>query len=362
MATEMIKVEPVFSKDMELYLVIKMLENIAEKSTFEKYATLKIEMPKNVGNEVKVEKWVTVMDLMYTDNANATVIGNVIDVANQKSAQTYQMVQKGSYNSLILPEGGHNDGKAKQKLIHLKAKTFRIGDWAKYSEEMEDHYHRPYLKKMAEGMSDHAAKEIDTFYRDTFSNGAGHVKDLSAAGKTIVDPEFRRTLVNMTTAIKLSGGDKVNRILSSSPNYDTVPVQARYTAIIPTVMSDVISDVDNVVKGFIPVEKYAAGTKVQDSEVGILGGVRLLEDPNAYYEILPDGSYKVEVLVFGKDHTAQIPLRGKNRVEFIHKSINSGGTENPLNRSGSLGWKAVLGAKVVYPERLGKITVNCPAY
>jgi hypothetical protein len=46
-------------------------------------------------------------------------------------------------------------------------------------------------------------------------------------------------------------------------------------------------------------------------------------------------------------------LRGKGKLEAVYQQIGSGGTSHPHKRVGSLGWKGWLGAKVLYPERLG---------
>ena len=90
-------------------------------------------------------------------------------------------------------------------------------------------------------------------------------------------------------------------------------------------------------------------------EMGIIGKLRVIENHNAPLTEVTAGQYVCECIVVGKDHTAHIPVRGQGSTEFILQSIGSAGTSDPLKRVGTAGWKGWLGAKTMYPERLGVI-------
>jgi len=81
------------------------------------------------------------------------------------------------------------------------------------------------------------------------------------------------------------------------------------------------------------------------------------ENPGILYEgrLVVSDHASGEVIIYGKDHSGQIPIRGKNAVETI---VNPLGWKDELKRVGSVGWKTWLGALTVYPERLAKVTAK----
>jgi N4-gp56 family major capsid protein len=108
---------------------------------------------------------------------------------------------------------------------------------------------------------------------------------------------------------------------------------------------------------FIPVEKYRTG-KEMEGEEGMIGETIVIASPQAPIKETAPGVYECVTHIFGKDHTAHIPVRGKNATSFIYQPIGSSGASDALKRVGTAGWKSWLGAKVLYPERLGTVTVT----
>lgn len=142
----------------------------------------------------------------------------------------------------------------------------------------------------------------------------------------------------------------MSAVLSSSPNYATVPVNSKFVAYGHVAAIDAMEEGN---ADWIPVENYADRVTLLPNERGMLKQIRYVEDADGYIEVVSAGVYIAEFVVGGKDHTAQVPLRGKGKLESVYQAIGSAGSSDPLERVGSLGWKGWLGAKVLYPERLG---------
>lgn len=338
---------------MQAYVDKQLLQNISQNAIFDRFCTMQRALPTNSGKEIVFKKWVRMSDLYFTDNLNRTITGNALDVAGNNVEENMILVPKGEYNNFILPEGDSGTSKGNMKLVETKTSVFPIGDWIPYTEELKTFHDKWTLSETARQMGELAGLIVDGFYRDLYTNGAGHVIDISGNGSgsnNVVDNAFTEALRKLTVLLKLSGAQPVNQIVTSSPNFGTVPVRARYTAIVHTIVAERLRDNPD----FVPEEKYEG--KKAENEVGIIGNVRIVEDENAYIEATNNpGEYKADVIVFGRDHSLNVPLRGKRRAEFIFQPIGSAGTADPLRRKGTAGWKSWLGAKVVYPERLGLV-------
>ncbi len=331
------------------YLDKLLLENTSQKTMFDRLATITKALPLKNSQRVEFEKWITMKNLYFTDNINEDFTGNDV----QAGEETLQMIQRDEYKNFVLDEGSSGTSKGQMKLIKMSTDVFAIGDWMPYTEELTMFHDRWTTAETINQMSDMSALVIDGYYRDLYFYGAGHMYDISGDGAgndNVIDPAFTKSNRNLCNALKLSGCEPVSAILSSSPNFNTVPVNSRFVAYGHIMAIDALTENPD----WKPLETYAAGVTPLPNEIGMLGWVRYCEDANGY--IAPSGTageYIAEFVVGGKDHTAQVPLRGKGKLETVYQPIGSGGTSDPLKRVGSLGWKGWLGAKTLYPERLG---------
>jgi len=334
--------------ERQAYLDKTLLTNVSQETMFDRLANIMKPLPLKNSKVQEFEKWITVKDLYFANNINKNFTGND-ELAGE---ETLHMIPRDEYMNFMLDEGSSGTSKAEMKLIKMSTDVFPIGDWMPYTEEIELFHNRWSTSEATSQMSEVAALVIDGFYRDLYFYGAGHVFDISGDGSgndNVVDPAFASSIKKLVTALKLSGSKPMKDILSSSPNYGTVPVNGRFVAYGHTSAIDAMEENPN----WIPIEKYAAGVTLLPNERGMLDKVRFVEDANGYIESVGSGEYVAEFVVGGDRHTAQVPIRGKGNLETVYHSIGSGGTSDPLSRVGSLGWKGWLGAKVLYPERLG---------
>jgi len=334
--------------ERQAYLDKTLLTNIVQKTTYDRLADIVKQLPLKNSKRIEFEKWITAKDFYFSDNINEDFTGNDSSVGEE----TLHMVKRDEYKNFFLDEGSSGTSKAKMELIKLSTDVFPIGDWMPYTEELELFHDRWTTAEAISQMSDMAALVVDGFYRDLYFYGAGHVFDISGdadGSNNVKDTAFYTANRKITSALKLSGAEPVNQILKSSPNYGTVPVWSRYIAYGHIAAIDALEENPN----WVPLEKYAANITPLEGERGMLDKIRYVEDANGYIENIAAGEYVAEFIVNAKKHTAQVPLRGKGKYETVYQPIGSGGTSDPLKRVGSLGWKGWLGAKTLFPERLG---------
>ena len=338
-------------------LIDKMLlGNITENTIFDRYATMQKPLPLKESKVLQFEKWIRMKDLMFAQNLNQQFTGNDVNVGEE----TLLYVPDNAYEDFILDEGSSGTSKAKMKLIRTETTVFPIGDWMPYTEELEMFHNRWSVQETTRQMGEVAGSVIDGFYRELYRNSAGHLIDITGGGSgadSIVDEAFGLAGRKIMNQLKLSGAKPVNSIMTSSPNYGTQPVWSKFIGVIHTIAGSELRK--NPL--FTPIEEYAAGLKggPLEGEIGILdNAIRIIENENAPLTSNGGGDYTVEMLIFGAEHTAHVPIRGKGSVQFVFQSIGSGGTSDPLKRIGTVGWKAWLGAKTLYPERLGKVTAK----
>jgi N4-gp56 family major capsid protein len=339
--------------EMQAYLDKTLLTNIVDNSIFDRLATMTRNLPLRNSKEIRFDKWVRMADLYLANNLNTNFTGNVIDVPNNIDEETLQYTPESEYQNFVLEEGSSGQSKSQMKLIKSSATVFAIGDWMPFTEEMEMFHNRWTAAETSKQMGELAGLIVDGFYRDLYVNGAGHLTDISGDGSgndNIVDSAFTSSCKRMETALKLSGAKPMNSIMTASALYGTTPVRAKYTAYVHTIVAEQLRDNPD----FVPVEEYAPNGGIEGEE-GIIGKLRIVENANAPITEVSAGVYVADCIVVGKDHTSHIPVRGKGSTEFVLQPLGSGGTSDPLKRAGTCGWKSWLGAKVLYPERLGVI-------
>lgn len=332
-----------------------MLDNLANTSIMDRFASINKALPQNNSTELVFEKWITLKESLLSANGNEAFSGKN---ASTTGIETLYNVAADEIDNFILAEGSSGTAGGEMKIVESRTTVFPFGKYMGYTEELETFHRRWRLEEASKQFGEVAGILIDGFYRDLFTNGAGHLIDISGDGtgsNSVVDAAFSTAMGRMTTLLKLCGAKPVKEMLSASAKYGTIPVDAGFVAVVHPVVAEAI---ENNNADFIPRRLYADGVTLMPNEVGTLKKVRIIENENAPIASDGAGAYNTDILVFGKDHTAHVPLRGKGRTKMIIKPIGGSGTNDPLDRNGTIGFKGWLGAKVLYPERLGKITAK----
>jgi len=321
-----------------------------QKSIFDRFFTNTKTLPQKSTENVVFRKYIDASELYFAgQNVNNNITGN--DTA--AGERTFVSAPQDAYKKFILPEGSSGDSKQSMKYVEISATVFPIGDWMPETEEI-NLLHPVYTTTEAvKQMGNLGGTIIDSYYRDSLSYGAGHVKDMSTV--LVSDAAFTAEANKMYMLLMLSGAEPVSNILSSNGDTGTVPVDTSYLMVMHPVLANELRERN---ADFVPIENYAAGVTKLDNEVGKIGMFRVIQNAAAKVVDAGAGAYTGDIFCMGADHSSQVALRGKNRSEIIFQPLGSGGIADPLKRKGTLGWKTWLGAKTLYPERLGKITAK----
>jgi len=335
----------------QAYLDKLMATRVAEKTIFDRFATMQRTLPQKSGKTIKFRKTIPMEDLVLANKLYLEYTQN--DVVNLGEG-IHHMIEKDFYKNFVLPEGSSGSEFGDFKTIELQTDVFPIGAWMSVTEETNLFHDMYTLANNVEEYSRIAAKIIDGFYRDLYLNSAGHFIDItgnSDPDDKVTSSAFTDAVRKVSLLLRLSGAEYVDEILKSSPNYGTEPVWSRYVGLANPLMAENIKDNPD----FVPLEKYASGIKPLDGEIGMLKDIRIVEAFNMYAEQEGSGTGIGYLLVMGKDHTANVPIRGKKRIEVIVKGFNAQDKSDPLNRLQIVGWKSWLGALTIQPERIAVI-------
>lgn len=336
----------------QAYLDKLMTTEVAQKTIFDRFASIQKALPENSGKTIKFRRWVPMKDLMIANNIYLNYTGNNVATAGEGIAT---LIEPNAYNNIILPEGDSGSENGQMKVVELQTEVFPIGMWMKVTEETNLFHDMYTVAENVKQYSDVASFYIDGFYRDLYINSAGHLQDITgntAPDNNVTSTEFSNSARKISLQLKLSGAKYVNQILKASPNYGTEPVWSRYIGIVNPMMGEAMKDNPD----FVPLEKYASGIKVLDGEIGMIKDIRLIENENMLTEETgTSGEYIGYMLVLGKEHTANVPIRGKKRIEVVVKGLDTNDKSDPLNRTQLVGWKSWLGALTINPERIGLV-------
>lgn len=119
----------------------------------------------------------------------------------------------------------------------------------------------------------------------------------------------------------------------------------------PEVIAD-IKNLDGVNKSWIDVEKYGDQANILNGEVGTFLGFRFIES-----NIVPvESTYAHLCLAFGKEAFGVVAIDGEDAAggfDVIYHAPGEGGSNDPLNQRGSLGWKHDgFGARILRDEAM----------
>jgi len=328
-----------------------MTAEVAQNTIFDRFATIQKALPTNSGKEITFRRWVPMKDLMIANQFYEDYTGN--DTANT-GAGIATMIKANAYNDIVLPEGSSGNENGQMKVVEMKTDVFPIGMWMTVTEETNLFHDMYTVAENVKQYGEVAGFYIDGFYRDLYINSAAHSDDIS--DKDVTSTDFVDAVKKLSLQLRLSGAKYVSSILKSSPNIGTEPVWSRYVGIVNPMMGEAMKEASD----FVPLENYSAGIKPLDGELGMFKDIRIVENENMLIEDNANSGedYTGYMLVLGKEHTANIPIRGKKRMEVIVKGLNNDDKSDPLNRTQLIGWKSWLGAYSIYPERMGLIKVG----
>jgi N4-gp56 family major capsid protein len=226
-------------------------------------------------------------------------------------------------------------------------------------------------------LGDNAGRTLNEIMRDVYDS---ETTARYASGKTtrtallssisLNDIKNVVNVLNNQSAIKFSGS------LEGSTRVDSKTVRESYIGICHV---DVEEDI-RALTGFIGVEQYGGYSKVHNTEIGAVGGVRWLATETApvaidagtttatskkgttnilndVYSTFIFGKNSIGSIGLGEQHTKEIYMLGDRipAVELIQHKPGSSGVADMFNEVGSIAWKSWWAAKVLNSNWVKKI-------
>lgn len=202
----------------------------------------------------------------------------------------------------------------------------------------------PIVVKTTELLGSQAGRTLDTITREVINAGTNVI--YAPAGSTAVNA---RTGVAATSLMTL---DVIRSAALKLRRYNAPKFDGAYVAIIhPDVAMDV-----RALNGWIDVVKYGAPDRIYQGEIGMIEGIRFIENTEAkiWYQGGASSGNVYATNFIGKGAYATTELEGGG-LEMIVKQNGSAGTEDPLNQRSTIGWKATKVAKILIPEYLVRV-------
>lgn len=260
----------------------------------------------------------------------------------------------------VIPEGG---------LLSSSEVEFDLeqyGDYLKFSDWVELTAPDAVLTDKNKINSEQAGRTINLVRRDAFMAGtqvrrAGGVE----ARTSIVNKITINDLKVVQRAMKRNYCAYLKEMVKADAGFATTPTRPSFMVI---AHSDLQQDIEDL-PGFISVEKYANQTAVDPDEIGQVLNFRFIIDNDGKkwadaggtavtntleYTTATSACDVYAMLVFSAHAVAVTDLQGES-MKVIVKPRGSGGTENPLDQYGTIGWVSFLAQGILDEARLYRI-------
>ena len=245
----------------------------------------------------------------------------------------------------------------------VTATVATYGSFIEYSDDVELTNPDPLLTEFDELLGDQSGETIDILRRDVLVTGTNVQYQTGSARAT---QNAVLTLATLRTVLRTMERNKVKyitSILSGSPNVGSDAVPMSFVAIIHP---DTALDVRQMT-GFIGIEDYGQMRQIHVSEIGAIPAVRVrfLINSNAKKwagagqgsTTMVNTSSVADVygtMLFGMNSFGIVPLRGAALTTHL-KARGTGGTSDPLDQVGTIGWKAKTTTKILNDNFLIRI-------
>ena len=229
------------------------------------------------------------------------------------------------------------------------------GSYIEYSDDVDLTNPDPLLTEFGELLGDQSGETIDILRRDvlvTGTNVAYQTGSSRGAQNAVLTVATLRSILRTMERNKVR---YITSVLSGSPNVGSDAIPMSFVAIIHP---DTALDVRQM-SGFIGIEDYGQMKQIHESEIGALPSVRIrfLINSNAKKwtgagqgsTTMVNTSSIADVygtLIFGMNAFGIIPLRGAALTTHL-KARGTGGTSDPLDQVGTIGWKAKTTTKIL---------------
>jgi N4-gp56 family major capsid protein len=146
------------------------------------------------------------------------------------------------------------------------------------------------------------------------------------------------TLKTAELALRNALGKKFTEMITGSVNYGTTPIRPAYVGF---VSPESALEFEDVLSGWKTVADYGYTDGLLPQEVGSYRGIRFCE--STLVDTYDTGAgAKAVAYILAEEAVMEVGIRGMKNIETIIKELGSAGTNDALNRSGSIGTKFKL--------------------
>lgn len=241
---------------------------------------------------------------------------------------------------------------ASQQLTYenVTASLNQYGAWAELTDVIVDTHEDPVLKTMIELSAEQMAETREILNWGVISSGTNVIYAGGATAAANVDSKLTKGDIRL--AVRTLRGQRARmktKMLDSSVNMETKPIERAYVALGHTNLEQDIRDM----QGFIPVAEYGSKAVICPDEIGAVENVRFVLSPHfdpqadagaaaATNGMLSTGGTNTDLyslVIMGEDSWATVPLRGKDSVKPMVLNPNTPRGGDPMGQRGSVAWK-----------------------
>lgn len=264
-------------------------------------------------------------------------------------SRTADKIKFRKYNSLskalVSLQEGITPPAQQLSITDIEATPEQYGSYVVLSDKVQFAQPDAVLTETTELCGENMAETIDTIYREVLNAGtnvyyAGGVATRLLTATNIVEADVHACV----TTLRKAKAKYFTKMIKGESRYNTYPVAESYWGITsPQIAHDL-----ELLTNFKRVEEYSGHMDIQMNEFGSLGNVRFIWSNEAkWWDGLGAASADVgSTLIFGRDAYGLVPIQGQ-ASEVIIKAQGSGGTSDPLNQRGTVGWIANTTAKIL---------------
>lgn len=276
-----------------------------------------------------------------------TKFAQVRDIPANSGTNTIKFRRYGTLTAATsaLTEGTTPAG-SQASVTDITATVAQYGDFITYTDVVSYESPDAVLTEFSDILGEQAGNTLDQLTRDVLAAGST-VQYVGAVSRVTIASDDLITATEVKKAVrtlKNANARRVTSMIGASTNVATEPVAPAYIGFVsPSTWYDLQDET-----GWVPVEKYAANTKVMEGEVGKLGDVRFIESTNAKV-FTGAGASSIDVhatIIVGAQAYGITRISGQ-ALRNIVKPLGSAGSADPLEQRGTTGWKATFVAKIL---------------
>ena len=228
----------------------------------------------------------------------------------------------------------------------VEASVIQVGGFTPFTDLVSMTHLDLRIAELVDLHSEQAALTIDSLVRDELCTSTNYIYAPIVSGNTTTEVTSR---ANITKDAKLTP-EVLAKAATFLRKQNAPTIDGTHYAMVvsPSVYHDLL-----VNKDWIDYVKYKNPENIYKGEIGSLYGFRFFLSTNA--KVTKDGASKAAVydcIALGKNAFKVCDVAGQG-IEVIVKPITSGGSDNPLNQRGTVGFKlAAFACKITQPGRV----------